>query len=121
MDDGRTFCKQLLFGELLQRWPFHGVKKLWHDEVAGDLHAIGVGDGWFQLCQDHKQRSEICSSAINILAQSRGTITCAANIFTNLGTFQCSCSRSFQRKSDLTKHRNFCRVTDFLLVQDEES
>jgi len=58
MDDSHT-PKQLLFGELLRRRPFHGVKKRWNDEVAGDLHAIGVGDGWFQLCQDRKQWSDM--------------------------------------------------------------
>ena len=72
-----------MFDELLQRRTFHGVKKRWRDELTGDLHTIGVGDGWFQLYQDRKQWSEICSSAINILAQSRGTITCATNIFAN--------------------------------------
>ena len=51
------------------------------------LRAIGVGGGWFHLYQDRKQWSEMCSSAIEILAQSRGTITCVANIFTNLWTF----------------------------------
>jgi len=117
MGDGRT-PKQILFGELLRRRPLHGVNKRWHDEVAGDLHAIGVG--WFQLCQDHKQCSEICSSAINILAQSRGTVSYAANIFNNLET-NCMCGRSFRRKSDLTRHRNFCKATDLSLVQDEES
>jgi len=47
MDEGRT-PKQLLFGEVFRRRPFHGVKKRWRDEVAGDLHAIGIGDWWFQ-------------------------------------------------------------------------
>ena len=45
MDDGCT-PKQLLFGELLRRQPFHGVKKRWCDEVTGDLHAISVGGGF---------------------------------------------------------------------------
>jgi len=52
----------------------------WRGEMVGDLRASGVGDGWFQLCQDHRQWSEICFSAVDILAQHRGTITCAANI-----------------------------------------
>ena len=43
MDDGCT-PKQLLFVELLQKWPFDGVKKRWCDEVTGDLLAISVGD-----------------------------------------------------------------------------
>jgi len=44
MDEGRT-NKQLLFGELLQRWPFHDPKKRWRDEVVGDFHAIGAENG----------------------------------------------------------------------------
>ena len=31
-----------LLGELLRRRPSHGVKKRWHDEVAGDL-PLGMG------------------------------------------------------------------------------
>ena len=44
------------------------------------MHAVGVGDGWFQLCQDREQWSELYFGAVDILAQNRGTITCA-NIF----------------------------------------
>ena len=83
MDQGCT-PKQLLFGELLRMRPFYVVKKRWHGEVAGDLRAIGIGDGWGWLCQDCKLWSELCSSVIDILAQNKGTITCAANIFSNL-------------------------------------
>ena len=70
----------------MQSLPFYGPKKRWCDEVAGDLHAMGVGDEWSQLCQNHKQWSEMCSSAVDVLAQNRGTITCTANVFTSLGT-----------------------------------
>ena len=52
---------------------------------------MGVGDEWFQLCQDRMQWSEMCSSAVDVLAQNRGTIICAANVFSNLGTFYCAC------------------------------
>ena len=68
----------------MQRRPFHGPKKRWHNEVVGDLRAIGVVEGWFQLYQDCKQWSEICSSGVDILAKNRGIVTCAANIFSNL-------------------------------------
>ena len=34
--------KQLLFGELLKKKPFHGAKKRWMDEVMRDLKAISV-------------------------------------------------------------------------------
>jgi len=54
MDESRT-PKQLLFGELLKTRPFHGTKKRWRDEIVGDLRAIGVGDEWFQLCQNRRQ------------------------------------------------------------------
>jgi len=77
---------------------------------VGNLRTIGIGGGWFQLCQDRKQWSEICSSAVEILAQNKGTITYAANSFFNLRTFQCSCDHSFRRKGDMARHRNFCRA-----------
>jgi len=67
--------KQRLFCDLLQRRPFHGVDKRWCDKVAGDLCAIDVGDEGMG-CQDRKQWSEICSSAIAILAQSRDNYLC---------------------------------------------
>ena len=73
LDEGRI-PKQLLFGELMQSLPFYGPKKRWCDEVAGDLHAMGVGDEWSQLCQNHKQWSEMCSSAVDVLAQNRGQL-----------------------------------------------
>jgi len=53
MDESRT-PKQLLFGKLFKRRPFHRTKKRWRDEIVGDLCAIGVGDEWFQLCQNHR-------------------------------------------------------------------
>ena len=39
-----------------------------------------LGNGWFQICQDCKQWSEMCSSAIDILAQSRESVTWTTNI-----------------------------------------
>ena len=45
--------KQLLFGELLKKRPFHGAKKRWRDEMMSDLWAIGVED-WYAVCQDVK-------------------------------------------------------------------
>ena len=84
---------------------FHGPKKRWCDELVSDLHAIGVKDGWHQLCQDRKEWSELCSCAVDVLAQSRGRNTGAANIFSNLGIFYCVCGRHFRRQGDITRHR----------------
>ena len=67
---------------------FHVVKKRCHDEVVGGLCTFGVGDGWFQLYQDHKQWSELCSSVVGILAQNSGAIT----------RIQCVCGHTFRRK-----------------------
>ena len=83
--------KQLLFGKLVKRRPFHGPMKRWFDEVVSNLHALGVEDEWYWLCQDRKQWSELCFNAVDILVQNRGTNTCAANIFSNLGTYYCGC------------------------------
>ena len=81
---------QFLCGELVKRGPFHGPKKRWCNEMASDLHALSVEDEWYWLCQDCKQWSELCSSAVDILAQNRGTNTCADNSFSNLGTYCCA-------------------------------
>ena len=39
--DEQCAPKQLLFGELVKRRPFHGPKKKWRDEVMNDLCALG--------------------------------------------------------------------------------
>ena len=47
--DNDHIPKKLLFGELVKKYPFHGPKKRWCDEVMGDLRAIGVEDGWSRI------------------------------------------------------------------------
>ena len=64
-----------------------------------------------------KQWSEMCSSAVDVLAQNRGTITCAANVFSNLRTFYCVCGRCFRKKGDLTRHCKFCGASILLLAR----
>jgi len=50
LNDGCT-PKQLLFGELLRRRPFHGVKKKWRDEVEGDFMPLVLGIGDFSCAR----------------------------------------------------------------------
>ena len=49
MDDNshNRLPKKLLFGELLKKLPFHGVKKKWWDVVISDLHDID--NDWYCL------------------------------------------------------------------------
>jgi len=63
------------------------------------------GFRYVRIVSKYRPWSEMCSDVIDILVQSSGTITCAANIFTNLHleTFQCNCCRSFRRQGDLTR------------------
>ena len=119
MDKGRT-PKQLLFGQLMQSRPFHGPKKRWHDEVVGDLHAMSVGDEWFRLCQIVSSGQRCVPELLKFWHKTEGQlITCAANVFSNIGTFYCVCGRCFRRKGDLTRHCNFCGASNLLLVQEE--
>jgi len=77
MDEGQA-PKQLLFGELQ---PFHGPKKRWHDEVVGDLYAIGVEDEWYQFCQDRKQLSSYVSAVLTFLHKSEGQLLVLPTFF----------------------------------------
>ena len=42
--------KQLLFGELRKKRPFHGTKKRWRGGVLSDLKAITIDNCWYALC-----------------------------------------------------------------------
>ena len=80
MADDRLL-KQLLFGELQSKWPFHGTKKRWHDGVVSDLKAITIDDCWYTLCQDRTQWTKLCNAQVCKVAQSRRQNTCAVNLF----------------------------------------
>jgi len=67
--------KQLFFGELLKKRPFHGAKK---DEVMSDLRVISVED-WYVVRQDRERWSSLCAVAVDEVAQCREQNTCAAN------------------------------------------
>ena len=62
------------------------------------------------------QWSELCSSAVDVLVQNRGIITCFANIFSNLGAFYCAFGRCFRRLGDLTRHRQFSGATNMSAI-----
>ena len=76
--DSKRLPKQLLFGELTKKRPFHGTKKRWRDEVMRDLKAIGMED-WYAVCQDWERWSSLCAVAIEEVAQCREENTCTAN------------------------------------------
>ena len=62
--------KQLLFGELRKKRACHGTKKRWQDHLAGDLQAIGLKDGWYQLCQSREAWFANCRDGVNEVASS---------------------------------------------------
>jgi len=62
--------KQLFFGELLKKRPFHGAKKRWRDEVMSDLWAISVED-WYVVSQDSEMWSSLCAVAVDEVVQCR--------------------------------------------------
>ena len=61
--------------------------------------------------------SEMCSNSIDVLVQKRRVLTCAANVFSGLGTYHCVCG--FRRKNGLTRHRNFCGPSNLSLVWED--
>jgi len=101
--------KQLLFGELQRKRPFHGTKKRWRDGMLSDLKAISIEDSWYSLCQDRLQWTTLCNTKVWEVAHSRKLNICAANLSHQDMTFNCSCGRQFHRQGDLTRHRRFCK------------
>ena len=117
MDEQRA-PKQLLFGVLVKRRLFQGSKKRWRDKVMSDLRALGVTDEWYWLCQDRRLWSELCSTAVSVLAHHRRLTTCVANVFSSLQTFCCDCGWHFWRRGNLTRHHRFCEAITSSLVQE---
>ena len=107
MDETRL-PKKILFGELRKTRPRHGAKRRWRDVVKADVEAIGVGEGWYETCQDRKEWFRVCSSGVAEVSKSRReNVSSAVNRQPERG-FTCACGRMFRRQSDLTRHRRFC-------------
>ena len=102
--DSNRLPKQLLFGELMKKRPFHGTKKRWRDQVMQDLKAIGMEDR-YAVCQDQERWSSLCAVAVDEVAQCREENTCTAD---RVSQERCICGRHFRRQGDLTIHRRFC-------------
>ena len=47
--------------------------------MAGDLQAIGLKDGWYQLCQNREAWFASCYDGVNEVASCMKHNTCAAN------------------------------------------
>ena len=109
MDEERL-PKRALFGELRKRRPCHGTKKRWRDAAKSDVEAIGVGDRWYELCQDRKEWFRLCSEGMEKVTRRKST--CAANNQPQSRRLNCTCGRSFRRQGDLTRHKRFCNHAD---------
>lgn len=109
MEDERLL-KQVLFGELKKKQPYHGVKKRWRDQVSTDLQAIGLKKDWYQLSQDRNGWFTKSHSGVEEVASCRQRNTCATNREIQDGPFEfeCECRRPFRRRGDLTRHKRFC-------------
>jgi len=56
--------KQMPFGWLPQRCPFHGVKLRWRDRVRKDLKHFGIIESdWYVEAQDRYKWSQLCVSS----------------------------------------------------------
>ena len=98
--------KKILFGELRKTRPRHGTKRRWRDVVKADVDAIGVGDRWYEACQDRKEWFKVCSSGAAQVSRSRREHP-VINQSSESG-YTCTCGRTFRRQGDLTRHRRFC-------------
>ncbi len=105
--DTHRLPKQLLFGELWKTRPQHGVKRRWRDLVRADITAKGM-ENWYVLAQDRGEWAASCQRPNPNAESESGDGVCAANTSQPRDTFQCSCSRTFRRKGDLTRHSRFC-------------
>ena len=102
MEDDRL-PKKVLFGELRKKRACHGPKKRWRDQMSGDLQAMRMKEGWYQLCQDREEWAVRCREGVSEVASCRRRNTCAANRPAQDRTFLCDCGRSFRRQGDLTR------------------
>ena len=59
----------MLFGELRKKRPCHRTKKRWRDVAKSDVEAIGVGDGWYELCQDRKEWFWLCNEGMEKISR----------------------------------------------------
>ena len=110
--DKERLPKRVLFGELRKKRPCHGTKKRWRDVAKSHVEAIGVGDGWYELCQDRKEWLWLCIEGMEKISRSRQKNTCSANSQPQSRRLNRVCGRSFRRQGDLTRHKCFCNHAD---------
>ena len=90
----------------------HGTKRRWRDVVRSDVETIGIGERWYELCQDRKEWFKLCSEGVEKVSLSRTKNTCSANNQPQIRRLICACGRSFRRKGDRTRHQRFCDYAD---------
>ena len=99
MDEERL-PKRMLFGELRKKRPCHGMKR-WRDVAKLNMEAIGVGDRWYELCQDRGDWFKLCCEGMERVSETRQRNGYPANNQSQPSSFQCTCGRSFRRQGDL--------------------
>lgn len=62
-----------------------------------DVQAIGVGEGWYETCQNRNEWYQICREGVEEVTGSRHMNVCLT-----------VCGHQFRRKGDLTRHKRFC-------------
>ena len=62
---------------------------------AGLLQAIGLKDGWYQLCQNREARFASCRDGVNEVVSYRKHNTCTANRQLQDGHFDCGLLQEF--------------------------
>ena len=120
MDDCRL-PKRLLFGWLPQRRPAHGTKQRWRDRVRKDLKHFGIEESsWFHEAQDRGHWRAVCKKALTTCTEERlgkgrahspgpSGATAGASAPAAPLLVCPTCSRSFRRRQDITRHK--CQTT----------
>ena len=90
----------------------HGTKRRWRDAAKSNVEAIGVGERWYELCQDRKGWLEFCWEGVEKISEIKRTNVCPANACSQTRMFICDCGCSFRRQGDLTRHSRFCSHCD---------
>ena len=66
--------------------------------MRSDVETIGIGERWYELCQDRKEWFKLCSERVEKVSLSRTKNTCSANNQPQTRALICACGRSFRKR-----------------------
>ena len=76
--------------------------------MKADVQAIGVGEGWYETCQNRNEWYQICGEGVEEVAGSRHMNVCLAVRQSLEMGYVFLCGRQFRRKKGPNRHKRFC-------------